>query len=131
MEKEAAWRFSVALASEYGRPIVTGIGVAEEQTRDPESGEPVGTGKWYVRVDFHNAENGRSYAVFRDSYAMLRDGNETDKQVVAAEYARMAELNKQAMLIEQQLVLENAVENAVTKQDGQQPESGEASDGAE
>lgn len=98
MDYGAAWAFSNTLAEKYGRPLVTGIGVAEKQ--DGATGE--GMGVWYVRVDFHSAESG-------DAFLLLWEGNEADVQAVRSLHHLYVDLNKQAMRREQERMAEAAL----------------------
>lgn len=87
MDYNAAWAFAQTLGQQYGRPVVTGIGLAEVQ-----DGQGAGTGQWYVRVDIHDAQG--------DGYLVLWDGDQRDEQQVQARVAVALEVNKQAMAAE-------------------------------
>ena len=61
------------LGARYGRPIITGLGVAEDDI------------SWYIRVDLHAMEDGDTFMIVR---------NPMDQRMVATEVQRIADLNK-------------------------------------
>lgn len=69
------------LGARYGRPILTGLGVAEDDT------------SWFIRVDLHSMEDGDSFMIVR---------NPMDQRMVATEVQRIADLNKARAIADMQ-----------------------------
>lgn len=69
------------LGARYGRPIITGLGVAEDAI------------SWYIRVDLHSMEDG-------DTFMLVR--NPMDQRQVATEVQRIADLNKARAIADMQ-----------------------------
>ena len=75
--RDAAMAAANGLGARFGRPIVTGLGVAQDET------------SWFVRVDFHSMQDGDTFLIVRNS---------SDAEQVAAEVQRILDLNQAAII---------------------------------